>query len=742
MISNRLELDALDRELAACTRRSTVTVRTSRPALVTLVFAAALIGISPRSEAAQPQIDFDNQVIPILTKAGCNTGACHGAAVGRGGLRMSLYGGDPAFDFETIALELEGRRVNLARPADSLIVLKATESINHGGGYRLEYEGEAARLLEEWVGQGAVRIQARRLQRLDVRPTTHVLAAVGEQVTLQATAHFSDGSRSDVTKWTVFTPEDAAAVTVDSESAVAQVRRRGRHIVIARYLSEVVPIELLVPLADDPISTVNQPRYNFIDQHVLDLLTTLRIPISEQAADETFLRRVTLDLTGRLPTEAARRAYVQSRDKDKRKALVDRLLNSDEFTEYWTLKLATLLRLRSQPGENQGALTYHGWLKEQLAAGRPYDAFVRELLLATGDSHEIGPANFYRTVGGPREQAEFASELLMGSRLRCANCHNHPLDRWTQDDYHGLAAIFAKVQQGRIVKIAERGEVSHPKTGEAAIPRIPGERFLDPQTDGRKKLADWLTDRSNPYFAQAIVNRLWKSLMGRGLVEPTDDLRATNPATHPQLLNELASDFAQHNYDLRHTLRRIALSAAYSRSPQTTAANQADDRFYSHAIVRPLPPEVLADAISDLTGVADQYGDQPLGTRAVSLFDPKTESAALDILGRCSREDSCETPTESTGGLTRKLHLLNGSLLNRRLTSSENRLAKRLEAGHKPTEIVDEFYRLALTRQPTPDEQKFWSQQLQNSESPQHQRQILEDFVWSLLSCREFVTNH
>ena len=290
------------------------------------------------------------------------------------------------------------------------------------------------------------------------------------------------------------------------------------------------------------------------------------------------------------------------------------------------------------------------------------------MILATGDSHQIGPANFYRTVDGPREQAEFMSELFMGARLRCANCHNHPLDRWTQDDYHGLAAIFAKIEGGQVVKVKPSGEVIHPATRDQAIPRIPGDRFLSADiSDGRVELANWLTESDNPYFAKAIVNRLWKRMMGRGLVEPVDDFRSTNPATHPDLLTKLADDFVAHGYDLRHTLRRIALSATYARSVNALPRNTADDRFYSHALRKPLEPEVLADAISDVLGVPDKYGDEPEGTRAVSLFDPNTKSDALDILGRCAREASCESSTGPIGGLPRKLHLFNGALLNARI---------------------------------------------------------------------------
>lgn len=705
----------------------------------TLIFMLAVVAAG-NNEAA---VDFDNEIIPIFTKAGCNTGACHGAAVGRGGFKLSLYGGDPEHDFRSVVFELEGRRVNLAQPDQSLVLLKPTESVAHEGGYRLEDDGEGAALLKRWIEQGAVRsLDRQRLATLEVTPKSQVVKRVGQSLRLRASARFQDGSVSDVTKWTVFTAEDPTAVEIDSVTADAKVLRRGRHVIIARYLDRVVPLELMLPLTDQPVNLAEAPRRNFIDDEILKTLETLRIPLSPQADDSVFLRRVTLDLTGRLPALEEVIAFLSDPNPDKRIARINQLLDSGEFNEYWTMQFAKLLRVRSQPQDTQGPRTYHRWIMQQISLGIPYDDMAREILVSVGDTHDVGPANFYRTASGPREQAEFASELFMGSRLRCANCHNHPLDRWTQDDYHGLAAIFAKLQRGRVIGLAARGEVTHPRTGDAALPRIPGGPFLELDGDGRQAFATWLTGQENPYFSKAIVNRLWKSMMGRGLVEPTDDFRDTNPATHPRLLDRLAEDFVAHDYDLRHTLREIALSAAYARSATTHDANAADDRFYSRALVRPLESEVLADAISDVVGTPDQYGKEPIGTRAVALFDSNIASDALDILGRCSREESCETATAPAGGLPRKLHMFNGSLLNRRLKGSRGRLPDLIEAGKPASEVVGQLYLTALARHPSAEEAEFWAGQVAVAKTPQEQKEILEDFLWSLLTCREFVTNH
>ncbi len=699
--------------------------------------------------ATSNRVDFENDLIPIFTKFGCNAGACHGSAAGRGEFKLSLFGGNPQADYKAIVRQLAGRRINLMHPEESLVILKPTAQTNHGGGQVLDENGEGALLLRNWIQQGASYETLRRLERVEISPQKQVITNLESPIQLQAKAYFSDATTEDVTRWTVFTPEDSSAIEIDTATAVAKVRRRGRHIILARYLTEVVPIEFISPLNETPIQnngethTSPESTDTSIDDEILKLLSTLRLPVSPAADDATFLRRVTLDLTGHLPTPEVVTAFLGDPDTNKRETLVNALLNSNEFNEYWTLRLAKLLRIGAQERNTQGAFVYHQWLSEQISDGNGYDQMARAVILATGDSHEIGPANFYRTVDGPREQAEFMSELFMGARLRCANCHNHPLDKWTQDDYHGLAAIFAKIEGDQIVKVKPSGEVIHPATREKAIPRIPGNRFLPADVaDGRVELADWLTGSDNPYFAEAIVNRLWKAMMGRGLVEPVDDFRATNPATHPELLTELADDFVTHGYDLRHTLKRIARSESYARSANTFPQNATDDRFYSHALQKPLEPEVLADAISDVLGIPDTYGNEPEGTRAVSLFNPNTESEALDILGRCGRETSCESATEVTDGLQRKLHLFNGNLLNARIGVSGSRLDKLMSEGKSPMKILDEFYLAALSRHPTETEQQFWEQHIDVSASANSQRAILEDMVWSLLTCNEFVMNH
>jgi hypothetical protein len=711
-----------------------------------------IIAFCSHADAADRPVDFNTDIIPVLTKAGCNSGACHGAAIGRGGFKLSLYGGTPSADYTAIARLLEGRRINLAHPKKSLFLLKPTEHVSHEGGERFTMESESARRIQRWIAAGAPPGGKRQLTKLLVSPQTKTVEKPGDRVELKAMATFSDGVTENVSRFTVFTPEDPTAVKFEKSnvSLKAVLHRRGEHIVIARFLDRVVPMRIIVPLSKTKVDHSQQPRKNFIDELVLKKLETLRIPVSPSINDAAFLRRITIDLTGRLPTLAQRKTFLADRKSDKRARLINQILASDEFVDFWTLKFAKLLRIRSQPKEKQGALAYHRWLRKQIQSGTPFDKLTRKLLTAIGDTHEYGPANFYRTTGNAREQAEFVSELFMGARLRCANCHNHPLDRWKQDDYHGFAALFAKVKTGRVIMLGTRGEITHPQTGEPAKLRIPGTRFLtsnEADKDGRIIFADWLTARENPYFAKAIVNRLWKSLMSRGLVEPTDDLRATNPATHPELLNRLADDFVKHGYEFRHTLRIITNSESYARSIRpvqitsaTNPGNAGDDRYYSRGITRPLEAEVLADAISDVTAVSEKYGDQPIGTRAVTLFDSKIRSMSLDILGRCDRTGSCETASNASGGLSQKLHLMNGALINRKIVDPNGRLQKQITKGMSARKIIDEFYLRALSRLPTSREWNIYHRHLVAAKKKADQQKILEDILWSILSCREFTT--
>ena len=713
-------------------------------------------------ELAGKQVDFQTDIIPVLTKTGCNAGSCHGSAAGRGSFKLSLYGSQPDDDYLAIVKDDKGRRINRAKHLQSLLLRKPGGDLEHGGGQRFELSEPAGKLIANWIKQGAKRTKrgsSVNLEKLEAGQSTLQFKSVNEKHAFQFTASFSDSSTSDtstrdVSQWTVITSNDESSVDINPETNVATFKRPGRHIVIARFLNQVKPIEILIPFYERPsenaarISSAERKRHNFIDQFVIKKLDQLHIPIGKQTDDLTFLRRASLDLAGRLPTPEQIQTFETNQSPEKREALIDELLASQAFTDYWTYRIATQLRIRSQPQDKIGAKVFHDWLKQQIANNTSWQTVCTKLLLATGDSHKVGQANFYRATGNARLQAEFVTESLLGLKVRCANCHNHPLDRWTQDDYHGLAAIFAKVKQARVVGLNSSGENIHARTGKPARSRVPGEHFIENATnnpDDRIPLSQWLTNADNPYFARSMVNRIWQALMGRGLVEPVDDLRSTNPATHPKLLDRLASDFVESNFNVRHTIKQICLSDAYQRAVGKPGAPSFHQDFLADARARSLPPEVLADSIADVTGVFETYPEHPNGTRAIQLFDSKTPSKSLDVLGRCSREESCESDTQATaGGLSTQLHLLNGKLINEKISAIEGKLSEMIVGKKTTAEIVEYFYLRAFGRRPAKAELEYWLKQLdvddKNSDSTRQSR--FEDFVWSILNSKEFTTNH
>ncbi len=699
--------------------------------------ALLLLGLMTNSVRADDAVDFDTEIVPILTRAGCNAGSCHGAAIGRGGFKLSLLGSDAAADHAAIVHQLQGRRVNLSDAEKSLLLKKPAEQLGHEGGLRLEQDSPHYSRILHWISQGGQRIQKRRLTELVVNPSDVVSKNTDESFNVHVTAMFDDGQSTDVTLTTVLTADDPDAVKIDADHGKLTVTRRGIHTVIARFLDRVVPIRITVPLNDD-WQPETRPGENQIDVFINRQLDQLRLPSSPPAPASQLLRRITLDLVGRLPTLDEYRQF--GRDASLQ-ALVDRLLDSEAHARYWALKWANILAIDSKQLQPEGARVFHDWLAEQIQSDTPITVMAKTMLTSLGDGHEIGPVNFLRSGSSPGDLAEHASRVFMGARLRCANCHNHPLDRWTQDDYHGLAAIFAKVKRDRVVSFLKRGEVTHPVSGQAAIPRIPGDRDLAPDTDGRIEFANWLTGDDNPYLATVTVNRLWQQLMGRGLVEPADDLRATNPATNPDLLDWLARDFAEHGYRMKHTLRTICLSHAYRRSSQPVPGNEADTVFFSRYLTRPLEAEVIADAIADATGVLIRHGDQPT-IRAVALTDNRALSASLQVLGRCDRMTDCASGRMTGASLARTLHLINGPLINDRISHPDGRLAKALAAEPDNEKLMDRLYLITLGR--PADNRLYWRKQLSaaNLDDPQARAEFFQDLFWGLLTSESFITNH
>ncbi len=706
--------------------------------LIRILVVLVAIGTGWAHAEDSPSVDFDTEVMPVLSRFGCNAAACHGGAAGRGGFKLSLFGGDADHDYRALVYELQGRRVNLANPGNSLVIAKPAGLLPHGGEMRFEYDGPEAKLLERWIAEGARRLRSRRLTRMEVTPAKAIVAQLPAPITLQVTASFDDGSTCDVTELALYSSSDEASVAIN-ESGQGSVTQPGRHTLVVKFLDHTQVVEVTAPYPRDGEFS-SGPVANWIDEEITQVLAELNLPAAQQCDDTTFLRRVTLDLVGRLPTLDEIETFLADASKTKREAKIDELLASDEFVLFWRYRLAKWLRLRMPGGDRETAEAMFAWLEQRIRDDAPWDATARALVESVGDTREVGPAGFHRLAGDARLEAELVSETLMGVRLRCANCHSHPLDRWTQEDYHGLAAVFAPLERGQVVKLNPLAQVTNPRTGNPAVAQVPGGRQLDGEEDVRAALADWLTSKANPYFRRAIVGRLWQAMMGRGLVEPVDDLRATNPPSHPELLTRLEDHFVDEGYRLRPVLRLIAMSEAYQRVE--ASSDMPPNRFYTHATRRPLEAEVAADAISQVTQIAEVYPGHASGTQAIGLVDPLVKSSPLDVLGRCDRLSGCtEAGAGGEGGelgLAERLYLLNGDYLNQRLRDERGRLARLVAEQQSPEKIVTEFYLAALSRYPEEQELAWWRERLSSETLAEN----LEDFVWSLLNSSEFLSNH
>jgi hypothetical protein len=737
--------------------------------------AVPQVASAPVSADAGPS--FTNIVEPVLTRAGYNQGACHGKNAGQGGFRLSLRGYAPELDHNWITRELGGRRVSLTAPAESLLLRKGLGQVPHKGGAVLVEGSREHKTLLSWITAGApgpVKGEA-EIRGLSLLPGPMTLK-VGDERTLTAKAEFSDGRVEDVTWLTKFESNDAGLVEADPSGRIKALRH-GETAVRASFLGLVAVVIVTIPFDReiDRTAAAKIGTANFVDTHVFAKLAGLGIEPSGLCTDAEFLRRASLDATGTLPTAERVRAFLSDKRPDKRARLIDELLSSPAFDDYWTLQLADLLQNRRERDHDvrgvKGVQAFHSWLRRQVAANRPWDAIARDVLTATGDTVSNPAVGWYVVnVGESREghKSEVVASAAMaflGTRIGCAQCHNHPLEKYTQDDYYHFAGFFSRVRMKRenpqkaatVLTVSAPDEkqnknpvgVTQPRTGQFLAPR-PLDRSatpVAPTDDPRAKLAAWVTDPANEYFAGAMVNRVWKHYMGVGLVEPVDDLRATNPPSNPELWKALLAEFTApaHRFDLRHLMRTILNSRAYQLSSATHNGNEADTRYHSHYYVRRLPAEVLCDALSDATGVPESFPGYPTGLRAVQLPDPSVRSYFLGIFGRSERTTACVCERSNDVTMAQLLHLGNGEPVTRKIKPGEGRLGELLAVGKdgKPRlsdrEVIEAMFLSAYGRPPEPLELAAVQRSLSEGDN---REESFRDLFWALLNSKEFAFNH
>ena len=710
-------------------------------------------------EVAQPAKrawNFGEDIVPILTRAGCNTGSCHGRADGQNGFHLSLYGYDAEGDYQAITRDASGRRISRIDPLQSLLLAKSSGKVAHAGGPRLIEGTDSYRAVAAWLKDAApYKSDTARgaLVAVEVHPADARLDEPGPQQ-LQVVAKFADGTERDVTRLAIYKVNDDSALSIDPATGLAKLLKRAEADLTVRYQSKVLTARISTRINPDlKFDFAKLSRNNLIDRELFQRLESLNVPPSPPASDTTYLRRVSLDLTGEQPLPEQVRAFLADKDPDKRAKLIDQLLASREFTLFWKIKFGDLLQITSARFNN-GAGPYQSWLQKQLIDNTPWDQSVKTLLTALGSPNEMGggAANYALDGADAKTMAEQTAQRFLGLRLRCAQCHDHPFDVWTQDDYYGLAAFFAKVQRGPgapgmmnlkvEIKVDPSGKVEHQRTHQPASPKLLGGKLVEtkPEEDPRKVLADWMTAPDNPYFARAAVNYLWAQFFGKGIADPADDLSKANPPVHPELLDALAKHFVAQKFDLKALIRTIVTSQAYGLSSGTVPGNENDARLFSHQMPRPLTAHQMADAIAQATDVANRYSTRAGDLRrAIDVFDPATASPILDTFGRCNRQVGCASVATPPLSLRQSLLLIGGDVIESKVSSLNGYLANLLELGPEPDEIVENLYMRVICRPPTPEELSRWSAELKQATSL---REASEDLFWSLLNSKEFSFNH
>ena len=727
----------------------------------------ALLPLSGQTAfAEQPQISFVNDVMPIFTKFGCNTGVCHAkAGGGQNGFQLSLLGFEPSEDYDSLVREARGRRLFPADPAQSLILQKAIGRVPHGGGVRLKVGSPGYDRLIGWIEDGMPFGNPNEavLESVSVEPKRGVIER-GQSVQLKALAKYSDGTTRDVTDWALFESNSDALAEVSGEGRVQVHDLPGKVAVMVRYQGQVAVFTAAIPLGAPVPEESFPPAKNFVDELVFANLKQIGIPPSPVCDDATFLRRVSLDIAGRLPTAEETDSFLASEDEHKREQVIERLLKSPGYADYFANKWTALLKNRRDDASDiTSNFAFHAWIRDSLLANVSYDQIVRELLAATGTVIANPPVAWYKRVKDPKQQLEDVSQLFLGVRLQCAQCHHHPFERWSQDDYYSLQAFFSQVGRkptairGEDLIFHQRGTATakNVKSGVMLPPMALGDDVgtIPPDEDPRLRLADWMSEPENPFFAKALVNRYWKHFFTRGLIEPEDDIRDTNPPTNPELLAALERHFIESGFDLKELVRVITQSKAYQLTASPNEYNLVDRQNYSRFYPRRLEAEVLLDSINDLTGATTSFANLPPGTRAVALPDNSYNKASkfLEVFGRPENLSVCECERVQSSSLAQSLHLLNSSEIKSKLTIAQGRAAELVKSEITDEERVRRLYLLAFSRQPNTDELETATAYLREplidakgqplSEAAAF-RQNMQDLIWALMNTKEFLFNH
>jgi hypothetical protein len=712
---------------------------------------------------------FRNDVLPVMTKMGCNSGPCHGAAAGKNGFKLTLRGYDPEVDYYTLTHQALARRTEMMEPARSLILLKPTLTIPHGGGRRFPVDSPEFKVIAGWLAQAmpAPSESDARVTKIEVLPGEASLRPGAEQQLL-VTAYFSDGHTADVTRWAKFDSGDEGVATVDNNGRVT-MHSNGEAPVTVWYQSHVTFARLRIPFPWKLEDAIFQkaPRHNYIDDAVLKHLQVLHVPRSPPAPDAEFMRRAYLDAAGILPRTEEVERFLKDPSPEKRNRLIDDLMKRSEFVDYWAYKWSDMLLVSSNHLSNEEMWSYYNWIRNSVASDKPWNQFAREIVTATGNTLENGAANYWLIHRDPLDISENMAQAFLGINITCAHCHNHPLAKWTQKDYYGMANLFARVRLKTFAPSGARPAVG-PLFNDVTVYSAPTGEFSDdrfmmvlpPKPLDAKQLASeapgdtrfyfsqWLTSPENPFFARNIVNRIWRNFMGRGLVEPVDDLRDTNPATNDALLNALVKDFVAHDYDVNYLIRTIMQSATYQTSSEPLKENADDDKYGSHYVIKRLPAEVMLDAYSQVTQIPEKFDGYAPGMRALQLPDTAVTSYFLTAFGRPARQQTRETERTSVPTITQALHIINGDTLNNKLRDPNNSVDMMIRLGFSDEQIVNYLYLASYGRSPKDAERSALTAALASAEQQKiagvddPRRAALLDMTWAFLTSQEFMFNH